>query len=106
MLPHSHELISLQSKVKQLSLDEAQSLLIQSVLRILKLEEHLRDREKEREQLNSEIDQEKGNVDVLRQSLSQLQFDGQRKLDRSRKVSCNNKTPDTAAPCHNEKCMI
>ena len=86
LLPyHSHE-DNLKCKVNALSQSQAQSLLIQSVLRISSLEEALKEKEREGETLCALLDEEKGNVDKLKQSLTQLQMDKQRRMAKSQKV--------------------
>lgn len=86
LLPYQSDEDHLKYKVNGLSQSEAQSLLIQSVLRISSLEEALKEKEREGETVCSLLDEERGNVEKLKQSLTQLQMDKQRRMTQSEKV--------------------
>ena len=86
LLPYQSDEDHLKCKVNGLSQSEAQSLLIQSVLRISSLEEALKEKEREGETVCSLLDEERGNVEKLKQSLTQLQMDKQRRMTQSEKV--------------------
>lgn len=76
----------LQTKILGFNLKEAQSLLVQSIVRITELEDELRVKEEQQKELEIELDKKYETVDVLKHSLTQLEFDKEQKLDRSHKV--------------------
>ena len=76
----------LQEKITQFSLRDVQTLLVQSIVKISELEDELKTKDKRQKQLKIELNQKNDAVDVLKQSLTQLRFDKEQKLDKYHKV--------------------
>ena len=86
ILATGQDLIELESCLSQLSSTEVLSLLMQSVIRIIKLEEQIKEHEKSSKILDAQVTKQQEEVVVLQRLLSQSQLEKQWKIHKTQKV--------------------
>ena len=80
------DLVELESCLSHLSSSEVLSLLMQSVVRIIELEEQIKEQEKASKVLEAQVTKQQEEVVVLQRLLSQSQLDKQWKIHKIQKV--------------------
>ena len=99
------DLVQLEACLSQLSSSEVLSLLMQSVIRIIELEEQIKEQEKASKIVEVQVTKQEEEIIILQRLIRQSQLDKQWKIHKTQKVHNNNSLHIIVSCCLATTCI-